>query len=61
MKYISHINTLRTLTEQASDLNNNNANIAGEALSCCILQYVKSVTAFLNMASKFSSTSRLKN
>ncbi len=61
MKYIPCINTLRTLTEQAFNLNNKNVNIAGEALSCCIPQYVKSVTAFLNTASKFSSTLHSKN
>ena len=61
MKYIPHINTLRMLTEQASDPNNNNVNIADEVLSCCIPQYIKSVTAFLNTAPKFSDTSHLKN
>ena len=61
MKYIPCVNTLRTLTEQAFNLNNNNVNITDEVLSCCIPQYVKSVTAFLNTALKFSSTSHPKN
>ena len=60
-KYIPHINALRTLTKQAFNPNNNNVNITGKVLSCYIPQYVKSVTAFLNMALKFSSTSHSKN
>ena len=58
---IFYINTLRTLAEQVFNFNNNNVNITDEMLSCCVSQYIKSVTVFLNTALKFSSTSHLKN
>ena len=61
MKYIFYINALKLLTEQAFNFNNDNVNIIDEVLSCCILQYIKSVSVFLNTALKFSSTLCLKN
>ena len=61
MKYISCINALRMLTEQVFNSDSDNVNITDEVLSCYISQYVKSVTAFLNTALKFSSILYLKN